>query len=351
MTDYRTPALRRDVFMDFYEFHLKYRAHPGCVYYLMPYLKRYAGWDDEQALWFAFINGNTQNPITSYILHRRFPNMEDASAMIAFYRENYAKLAFDTDRRYHKKALEDAVHGYFRVVGDNQWDFWSKTAEQGFPAMWKAATSIPTFGRLSAYSYLEYVRIMGIDFDCDDLMLNDISGSKSHRNGLCKVLGLDEYDWHKSNPDFDGKYAPELINYLEDMGELLLNTMKFRAQNKDWERDVSYFTLESALCTYKSWHRPNRRYANVYNDMLHDRIKAAEAAWPDEDLSVFWQARQDCLPAYLRLEDNPNDLGVHPVKQNHYRLTGQVIMMDKDYPQYANDYNEAVNTGEIQTWL
>jgi len=25
--------------------------------------------------------------------------------------------------------------------------------------------------------------------------------------------------------------------------------------------------------------------------------------------------------------------------------------MDKDYPQYANDYNEAVDTGEIQTWL
>ena len=92
------------------------------------------------------------------------------------------------------------------------------------------------------------------------------------------------------------------------------------------------------LCTYKSWHRPNRRYPGVYLDMFHDRIKKAETTWPEEDFGLFWDARKTYLPAHLRLEDNPHDVGVKPEKQNHYRLTGQVIAMDCDWPCFRNDY-------------
>ena len=36
-------------------------------------------------------------------------------------------------------------------------------------------------------------------------------------------------------------------------------------------------------------------------------------------MSLFWDARKTYLPAHLRLEDNPADVGVKPEKQNHYR--------------------------------
>jgi hypothetical protein len=343
--DYRRPELRQGVFLDFYEFHLKYRAHPGGVYYLMPYLKEHYGWSQEEALWFAFLNGNTQNPVTSLILHRQAPTPDKAPALITFYKANYERLAFDTDRRYHKKSLEDAVIGYLSLVGESQERFWANAASRGFSGVWKAATSIPTFGRLSAYSYSEYLRIMGVDFDCDSLMLEDRSGSKSHRNGMCKVLGLDQFDWHDSNPGFDGVYSNELISVLNNRAAGLLWEMKQRAQGQDWAGDVSYFTMESALCTYKSWHRPNRRYPNVYNDMLYYRIRDNQAAWPEEDLTVFWEARKHYLPDYLRLEDNPTDPGVVPVKQNHYRETGQVVMMNRDFPHYQNDFNDKLDAG------
>lgn len=339
--DFRLPQYRRAVFQDFYEFHLRYKSHPGCVYYLLPYLKERYGWDDEQALWFSFINGNTQNPVTSLIMFRRGGSPHEADALVRFWSENYARLDFDMDRRYHKKGFHEATASYLRLVNGAQRPFWERLARDGFARMWPAALSIARFGRLSAYSYLEYLRINGIDFDCDNLMLGD-SGSRSHRNGLCIVLGLDEYDHHQSNPTFDGRYSAEFISILEREGLRLLAEAKRRARGRPWEHDVSFFTLESALCTYKSWHRPDRRYPNVYNDMLHERIKRAEALWPEEDLSIFWQARRATLPAYLRLEDTPGDLGVHPDKQNHYRLTGQVIMMERDYPQYQNDYATAV---------
>jgi len=341
--DWRLPEYREQVFLDFYEFHLKYRAHPGAVYYLMPYLRSKYDWNEEEALWFAFLNGNTQNPITSWLLHSQFPHPSYAEQMFAFYTANYDKLSFDTDRRYHKKSLIQATKGYLGLLGGRtQGEMWHEAALGGFSQVWQVANAIPTFGRLSAFSYGEYLRIMGVDYDCDNLLLDDISGSRSHRNGLCIVTGLDEYDWHKSNPDFTGHYPTPLIKALEDVGSSILHKAKTRAVGKDYFGDVSYFTLESALCTYKSWHRPNRRYPNVYNDMLYYRIKSAEQQWQNQDFSLFWEARKQYLPDYLRLEDNPFDAGLAPIKQNHYLKTGEVIMMDMDYPQYQNGYNLAV---------
>ena len=54
------------------------------------------------------------------------------------------------------------------------------------------------------------------------------------------------------------------------------------------------------------------------------------------------EARRACLPAHLRLEDNPADVGLRPEKQNHFRLTGQVVMMDRDWECFRNDYNDRV---------
>jgi len=347
-SDFRRPELRREVFLRFYDFHLRYRSHPGGVYYLLPYLRDRFGWDTEQTLWFAFLNGNTQHPVTSLLLHRVAPTPADAGALLGWFQANYGQLAFDTDRRYWKRALPAAVAGYLRALGrDTQADYWAKAATGGFAGVWTAATSILTFGRLSAFSYAEYLRIAGVEFDCDTLMLDDRQGSRSHRNGLCIVLGLDELDWHASNPGFDGHYSPALLEQLTAEADGLLADARARAWvlDTDYQRDVSLFTLESALCTYKSWHRPNRRYPGVYNDMLHDRIVAAQQRWPSADLDVFWDARAAALPPWMRLEDTPGDPGCVPAKQNHYRRTGQLVTMGRDDPVFYSDFDRAVDAG------
>ena len=205
------------------------------------------------------------------------------------------------------------------------------------------------FGRLATFSYTEYLRIAGLNIDCDKLFLHDINGSKSHRNGLCKVLGRDNLDWTKQN---EVEYSKELINWLEIEAEKLLA----EAKDKIKDKDVCYFTLESTLCCYKSWHRKNRRYPNVYNDMFYDRIKRAERLWGEQDYSLFWEARKKYLPEHLRLEDNPLDKGLHKDKQNHYRKTGEVIMME-EYGYKSNKTwlrNSILIIGECgvgKTWI
>jgi hypothetical protein len=348
--DFREPKYRREVFLRFYEFHLKYRSHPGCVYYLMPWLAAQGEWDMEKKLWFAFLNGNTQNPVTSYIIFTQFPALplDDFAHFEEWFHspEIYSRLAWDTDRRYHRKSFIDACAHYIKLVASVgcQYDYFmglfGDDEYENFRAAWKVVRDkFYTFGRLSAFSYLEYLRIMGLPLNCDQLFLDDMKGSMSHRNGLCKVLGRDDLDWHKSNPSFDGRYSPELLALLEATGAELLAEARHRAVNTEWARDTNYFTLESALCTYKSWHRPNRRYPNVYNDMLFSRINSAQGRWPHEPLDTFWEARRTLLPANLRLEDNPKDVGVHPFKQNHYLQTGEVIMMERDWDCFANGYS------------
>lgn len=110
-------------------------------------------------------------------------------------------------------------------------------------------------------------------------------------------------------------------------------------------RHINFFTLESTLCCYKSWHRPNRRYPNVYMDMFYNRIKYAEESWGDI-FELFWKMREDSLPKELRQEENPKDPGLSKEKQNHYRLTGQVIMMDKEWDCFQNEFNDKIRLGE-----
>jgi hypothetical protein len=77
-------------------------------------------------------------------------------------------------------------------------------------------------------------------------------------------------------------------------------------------------------------------------DMFHDRIKKAEeASEGNYDFSLFWEARKENLPEHLLLECVESDPGLCPEKQNHYRDTGQVIMMDNMWSCFENNFNKS----------
>jgi len=342
--DFRLPQYRREVFLRFYQFHLENKAHAGAVYYVFPYLFKLLNMDEEQKLWFTFINGCSQNVITTYLIFEAFPDLHtlDIQRFSKWFRANYTKFGWDTDRRYIKNQFEDCIIKYREFLnGRTQQELFQTTCVSdsvyvNFNKMWDLVyNNFYSFGRLATFSYLEYLKIAGLPLDCDSLFLDDISGSKSHRNGLCKVLGRDDLDWHHN----DVTYSPQVLEWLKKEGKILLDEAKSRFSHPD----ISYFTLETTLCCYKSWHRVNRRYPNVYNDMFYQRIKYAESQWKNKSFKPSWDARKQTLPKHLLLECNPADFGFDKIKMNHYRTTGQVIMMDKDWDCFANDYNDYVD--------
>jgi hypothetical protein len=353
--DFRLPEYRREVFIRFFLWTCRRRSHPGAVYYLMPWLRQHYGWTAERALWFAFLNGNTQHPVTSLLLMDRCDDPTDDATverMLHFYRRQYPWLAFDTDRRHWKKSLPQAVDSYraaLKPYGGSQADMWQAAASGGFAGVWDQATALYGFGRLSAFSYAEYLKIMGVPFTCDDLMLGDKDGSRSHRNGLCIATGQDGLVWDRALGTYDGRYPPKTIVTLTRVAASILEEAQDRA-GAAWRADVNNFTLESALCTYKGWHKPNRRYPGVYNDMLYTRLKRYEETWPgggQQWTAPFWQARHDSLPAWMRLEDSPYDPGCVPVKQNWYRTTGEIPVMGHDDPVFWSGFDSGVGRGEF----
>jgi hypothetical protein len=351
MTDFRLPEHRKEIFFTAYEFHLRYKTMPGLVYGYLPYLSENLGWDIEDKLWFAFLNGCTQNPSTSWIIFNKFPSIAnlDIEEFESWYFSKinqegklvWQKLPIDMDRRHFRNKIHLAIKSYKdNLGGKTQEKFFddlcnTKDKFTNFRTLWNAVfkgeginTKFYSFGRLSSFSYIEYLWISGLNIDCDSFFCEDYSGSSSHRNGMCWLNGREDLDEHKTNPEYEKNtklHTKEVIKDIEHWMEDLYEDALIRFAGTDIESDVSRFTLESQLCNYKSWHRKSRRYPNVYGDMAYDRLIKVQSMSEFEDINfdIFWDARNSFMPCEIRPECNSQNVGISSYKQNLYRTTGR----------------------------
>jgi hypothetical protein len=312
MKDYRLPENRADYFSALYAMNLTERVMPGMVYLYLPALAARNAWDVEQQLWFAFLNGMTQNPITSLRLFTQLPGVPPAGATLgkfeSWFNAEWDTLQFDTDRRYQKKDTVAAVKAYATLVAEHG------TQEQmlsfrPYAELWSLVRErYVSFGRLSAFSYLEYVYLLGLGADCDDLVFGDKSGSKSHRNGMMLLLGQDSWVWDKRlDNGFDGSYDFKKVTpYLDYKVDEYL--AQFRAHHPQ-APNTGYFTIESNLCTFKN-HFFGRRYPGVYADMAQERIEWADERGQQAHTEVFKEIRSANLPRWLRSECETEKLNI-----------------------------------------
>lgn len=305
MTDYRKPENRPIYFDKLYAMNLEHGVMPGLVYLYLPKLCARLGLDDEQALWFALLNGLTQNPITTLAIFMELPECPPAGAALTrftqWFNDNWANLQFDTDRVKNKRNTVAAIKSYAELVDSSggQPDLWREGVPYG--ELWARARQVHSLGRLSAFSYLEYVRILGFGSDCDNLMFDDLEGSKSHRNGAFFYHGMDDFVWDKRKVDsHPGKYDnfDKICAWLEQGCGAYLRAFQHEHSHLP---HVGRFTLESQFCQFKNGFF-KRRYPGVYADMAWERIQ-----WYDErgrsDLTrVFKEIREQHLPDWLRIE-------------------------------------------------
>lgn len=349
--DFRRPEYRREVFKRFYGFHTSYGIHPGLVYLYLPEIAKREGWDMEQRLWAAFLEGCCENPCTMYYVTRFFPRLprtlEEIERFSKWHAENWRKLAYDIDTRYNKGHLVEQTISYIKALaGRSQeayfYDLYDPDPRKWFDSIWKASVKLYKFGRLTTWSYLEFVKILsGFDFEFSSFMMRDISGSKSHRNGLLKVLGRDDLEmWSKLDNGIT-THPKALCDALEHEGFKLLNELKERYSGESWSGSIGVETLESALCAFKNFFR-GYRYPNIYTDMSFDRIKKAERLCPEADFGIFWEIRRDKLPVELLVECQPNDCGLTKEKQAYFSDTGKLPMMSVYDPVFACGWDKRI---------
>jgi hypothetical protein len=348
-TDLRLPAHRRELFLRFYAWSLLHQSFPGGVHYVLPHVARELDLTYEQRCWLAFLNGNTQNPVTSLLLFQAAPDVSLAEHAVSFWEQYYPALQWDTDRRYHKSKFGEAVAAYVQL---DRWGSQLAWQDRSWDECWQRASEVPYMGRLSTWSYLEYLKILGLGVpDADTLKLEDFSGSRSHRNGLCLVTGHDDWIGDKQLGRYDGPWTEGMLMHLAVQGMKLREDAwhRVRLLGGDTERShraLGYLSLESALCTFKSWHKRNRRYPGCYNDMLYDRIRHGEINFGHR-FGLLWDARRAALPSRLLLEDNPGDPGCVPVKQNWFLDHGEVINMTTEWPDLTNGFEAGVTAGSF----
>lgn len=300
MKDYRLPEHREEYFTALYRMNLEHRVMPGLVYLYLPELAHLEGWNNEQKLWFSFIQGNTQNPITSYRIFREFPEQprttEEFKRITDFFNSNWDTLSFDVDRRYSKKMFPDAVVRYHALVREAGSQKALLTGD--FDELWnKVYHFFHGFGRLASFSYLEYVKIMGFGDQCTNLFLEDKSGSKSHRNGLLFLLGMDDLVWDKR---LGNGQTGEYENFKKMCSWLGTEANAYLRRCGIQHEDLGYFTFESQCCTFKNGFF-KRRYPGVYADMAWDRIKWYEDRGMNDVTKPFRKMRE-ALPDWLREE-------------------------------------------------
>ena len=313
MKDWRLPENRREGFIRLYLFLLENKAHTEGTYYFLPAIAEHFGIteDDEALAWLAWLDGNTQNPVTTYLLFEVAPR-PSLEALKPFVEENYSRLTWDTDRRHQKRSFLEATERILDGTSISEPWLRPQTAEE----VWKYARSLPYMGRLSAWGLMEKVRLLlGSDRipDLPSMMLEDVQGSHSYRNGLALVAGYDAAYWEK-----DGAHVLGLVEGLDDLAEDLLVEARERSAG---HHDATRATLESALCMYKQMYKPGLRYPLAYIDRSYAYIRNAEQMW-DRRLDVLREALAGAVPERFHPDTTG---GWAPEKADVFRETGELL--------------------------
>ena len=321
--DYRITENRRESFIRWFAWSLEYKDCDPAVW-LTNYLHDRYEHNDEQRLWLAWLYGNPYHLPTAWILMNEFPDFELATVdrMEKWNIENYKRLRYQTDTKWNKGHLPVMFASYKEFVGQHSQrraleQYYGDTPTQTFDNLWTAVKGeLHKFGRYSTWFYIQHlVHTAGVPAEPTSLMLDDYSGSRSHRNGLCFALGRD--DW------YDRKLEHQDYEWLEAEAREIVQEVRRRFPHV--AKDADFFTMETCLCSYKKIFRKHHgRYLGYYLDRAADEIKKVEDdGWYGIDWDVLWQARNETLD--LRLDTKQ---GIIKEKYDSFVNTGGIDRLE-----------------------
>jgi hypothetical protein len=301
--DYRLKENRTEAFIKWYAWSVEFGDCDPAVW-LTNYLNKRYEHNVEERLWLAWLYGNTYHLPTAWILKQEFPDFELATIdrITQWNAENYKRLRYQTDTKWNKGHLPAMFSSYQEFIGKgNSQDevlrsYLGDNEKQGFANLWNAISGrLHKFGRYGTWFYMQHLAQT-----CDlpiysgapkGLKLDDYSGSRSHRNGLCYVVGKD--DW------IDQRLTASEYHWLEEAAFLIEEECMVRFPQL--AHHFNPFNTETCLCSFKKLFRTKHgRYLGYYLDRQSEEIQQVENdGWYGIDWNVLWQARNECLDPRL----------------------------------------------------
>lgn len=317
--DYRLTQNRREAFIRWYAWSLKYDDCDPAVW-CTNYLHNRYEHNDEERIWFAWLYGNTYQLPTAWVLKNEFPDFELATVdrITQWNTTNYKRLRYQTDTKWNKGHLPSMFESYQKFIGNRSQrevmeSYYEGTEEDNFDALWGVIkNSLHKFGRYSTWFYLQHLKhTADIRVTPTSLMLDDYSGSRSHRNGLHLALGQDN--------DYDRKLTSgEYANLEAQAHEILCET---EARFPELANQIDFFTMETCLCSFKKIFRAKHgRYLGYYLDRQAEEIQMAQGdGWYGIDWDVLWQSRNETID--LRLD---TQRGINKEKFTYFLNSGKI---------------------------
>ncbi len=279
-------------FINWYRWSLSIKDCDPAIF-MTNYLFRRFEHNKEQKLWIAWIYGTTYHFPTTWVIWNEFPDMElvGLDRLKEWNSKNYKRLRYQTDTKWNKGHLPAQFESYKNWVGDRSQEEAFKdfiapgSPKLSFSLLWdEVKGNFHKFGRYSTWFYMQTLKqCCGLPIEPSSLMLEDYSGSRSHRNGLC--LALDKPEW------YDKKLDVSQLAYLEAQAYLILEEVKKDFPNTD------YFDMETCLCSFKKLFRVKHgRYLGYYLDRQAEEIAQCEKdGWEGIDWQPMWDARNETL--------------------------------------------------------
>lgn len=329
--DYREPKNRREAFKRWYAWSLNYKDCDPAIW-LANYINERYEHNDEQRLWFSWLYGNTYYLPTSWVLMNEFPDFELATfdRMDAWNTENYKRLRYQTDTKWSKGHLADMYASYEKFVGEGTQrekleSYFGDNEEQNFDNLWVALKDgLYKFGRYSTWFYMQQLKhTADIPMESTSLMLNDYSGSRSHRNGWLYALGQED--------NVNTKLTADEYQRLEDNARDLIQEM--HTEYPQLSKDIDYFSMETCLCSFKKLFRTHHgRYLGYYLDRQAEEImKVEQDGWSGIEWEVLWQAREETLDLTFVTKT-----GINKSKFDSFLKTGQLDRLEMMYNDEQN---------------
>ena len=333
--DYRLRENRREAFIRWYAWSLKYDDCDPAVWATNYLNKRYEH-NDEQRLWLCWLYGNTYYLPTSWVLLNEFPDFELATVdrMTQWNTANYKRLRYQTDTKWNKGHLPEMFASYQKFIGNRTQrevmeSYYGDNESRNFDNLWNVLKGdLHKFGRYSTWFYLQHLKhTAGVRVDPTSLMLDDYSGSRSHRNGLLYALGKDDLCDTKLTQSEYASLESESISIL----------METKSRFPDLADQVDFFTMETCLCSFKKIFREHHgRYLGYYLDRQAEEIMQCEKdGWFGIEWQVLWDARNETID--LRLDSKR---GIAKENFTSFIRTGKMSNLE-----WMFDDEEYVNTG------
>ena len=296
----------RELFIRWYIWSLNFKDCDPAVW-ATNYLNSRYEHNDEERIWLCWLYGNTYYLPTAWILKNEFPDYELASLdrISDWNKKNYTRLRYQTDTKWNKGHLPQMFASYQKFIGNRSQrevmeSYYGKDEKESFDNLWVAIkTGLHKFGRYSTWFYLQHLsHTAGISIEPTSLMLDDYSGSRSHRNGLLFALGR--------GAEYDNKFTPKEYAVLESESASILEEARSRFPRL--LSQIDFFTMETCLCSFKKIFREkNGRYLGYYLDRQSEEIlKVEKDDWSGIDWDVLWQSRDESLDPRLSGRDQIN---------------------------------------------